>query len=186
MRKLMASNELMAIQLNDTVTKDSLHQAHNATLREYGHFLEAARLDGNPRNLDLFYDLLAAGTLNIRACINRTSALGELHSDATWLMQYVATVQWDSEMDYVCYVDAAFSTSMQLEGEAMTHRMCVNGMLNSLLPTFVGRLSARLKDRALEFFNDVARSFKQDEAFRNELPPHVRARVDTHVVEFGR
>ena len=181
MRKLTSSNSLLSTQLNDTGTKDSLNQAHNATLREYGHFLEAARLDGTPRNLDLFYDLLAAGALNIRACISRTSALGELQSDAAWLLNYISTVPSDSEMDYVCYVDAAFSTSMQLEGEAMTHRMCVNGMLTSLLPTFVGRLSSRLKDRALEFFNDVARSFKQDGPFRNALPAHVRTRVDTHL-----
>jgi hypothetical protein len=50
-----------------------------------------------------------------------------------------------------------------------------------MLPTFVGRLSARLRDRSLEYFNDVARMYKHDGPFRQALPADQRALVDSHL-----
>jgi len=180
-RKLVTSNSLLASMLNDSGTKDSLDQAHRATTREFGHWLEEAKLDPSPRNLDLFYDYLAVGALNIRASVSRTSALGELQQDAMLLNNYVTTVPIASEMDYVSHVDQAFSMNQQLQGEAMVHQMQKNGMLTQLLPTFVSRLDPRLRDRALEFWNGVAHAWKKDGPFRDNLPAYLRARIDAHL-----
>jgi hypothetical protein len=179
--KHLAANPLVAAQMADQTTMDSLANAHRLTLAEYGDAIENARNDPSRNNLHDVYDLFATGALNVRAAANGTSAMGELQSDADALSQFVAKTPIDSHLDYACHVADAFTKVRQMLGDRMSHKMMTMGMISQLLPTFVSRLSPYLRDKALEYWNSVARELRYDGPLRQHLPATLRDRVDSHL-----
>ena len=68
---------------------------------------------------------------------------------------------------------------LQLLGDRLFHKICCDGMISQLLPDFVHRLSPRLRERALAYWNSAARQFRQDGPIRASLPEAIRAKIDT-------
>jgi hypothetical protein len=179
--KHLAANPLVAAQMADQTIMESLANAHRLTLTEFGDAIERARNDPSRDNIDDFYDLIAMGALNVRASANGTSAVGELQSDADVLIQFVTTVLIESHLEYGCQVNDAYTKMRQMLGGHTTYKMMAMGMVSQLLPIFVGRLSPYLRDRALEYWNSVAREFRYDGPLRDVLPASLRDRLDSHL-----
>ena len=179
--KHLAANPLVAAQMADQTIMESLANAHRLTLAEFGDAIERARNDPSRDNIDDFYDLIAMGALNVRASANGTSAVGELQSDADVLIQFVTTVLIESHLEYGCQVNDAYTKMRQMLGSHTTYKMMAMGMVSQLLPIFVGRLSPYLRDRALEYWNSVAREFRYDGPLRDVLPALLRDRLDSHL-----
>ena len=179
--KHLAANPLVAAQMADQTIMESLANAHRLTLAEFGDAIEKARNDPSRENIDDFYDLIAMGALNVRAAANGTSAVGELQSDADVLIQFVTAAVIESHLEYGCQVNDAYTKVRQMLGEHTTYKMMAMGMVSQLLPVFVGRLSPYLRDRALEYWNSVAREFRYDGPLRDVLPTSLRDRLDSHL-----
>ena len=183
---LAEGSKMVARNIKDVSVAKALEAAHKTTTQKYGHSVAAARQDPSPLNLRAFADYCAAGLRDVRAVlVNRTSPQGQMAYDADALMAEVREANADSMLDFICMVDTAFNNYRTLMGDALLFEACSTGLLTGFLTGFVSRLSTHYQDKAVMYWNNVARMFMCDGPQRDALPPGFRRRLDELIAEAG-
>lgn len=177
------NSELASMHALDRTSSESLDQAHRATKLDFPNVVEEARTNPCDRTFAHMKSYLAEGCLNIRACLEHKNPTVALEEHANDLLKYIEALENDVEAMYIGNVDQAFSAMSQLLGHRLLTRQMSRGMLSRLMPTFVNRLTTRLAS-ALDFWNDIAKSFRQDGPVRDSTPRYLRDLIDEHLSQY--
>lgn len=137
-------------------------------------FLKAARTPRDKRSQQMVMDTIREGNTCIRAVFLRTNPDALLQTEADNLLNWITTVSFTSQFDFICEVDNMFNFfCFELWGvRATAHIIETRGSLTRLLPAFVHRLDTTLQDRSLTYFNSILRTYAQLEERRR--PPPLR------------
>ena len=177
---------MIARNLKDASVAKALEAAHRSALRAHGDAVANARSDPSPGNLQAFYDLLAAGIRDIHAVVvSRTSPQGQMAYDADALLNDIRAANTDSMLDYICEVDALVNNFRTLRGDVLFNEACSTGLLTGLLTGFVSRLNYHYQEKAVSYWNNVARMFTCDGPQRDALPNGLRRRLDEMIAQAG-
>jgi hypothetical protein len=163
------SNSAMAAAMGDTLF---------AFMNRYENDISAATMSPfDPDIQNQVADIIRKGLTELRGIYNHTSRQGVLLEEVQQLVTSVSTTPMDKgEENFVVYVDYLWSQCQQLWGDQQSYHLMTTGPLSGFLPAMVERLSFEMQHRAIEFFNDLIRTYQSPEAQR-VMPDQLRERL---------
>jgi hypothetical protein len=185
--KLHNTNSFAAAQFGNSSVAESVRVIINdLELKHRAHVEEARTAPYDVTQQQRVVDIICSGLAELRGLYHRTSLQGALQMEVSHLLREVSTMEMSNgEAEYIFSVDSFWTMFEQLWGDKITLSLMTNGPLTQFLPQVVERLSPSMRDRALDFFNDLIRTY-QSENVRSVMPAQISARLDEAIAQYSK
>ena len=126
---------------------------------------------------------ICSGLAVIRATLTRTTLIDCLTREAAQLVDRVARIPADSQMEFMAAADDDFTNNITLWGFEQGYILVQEGALTNLFPTLIRRLNSVNQARAMEFFNGLVRDILNNESVAT---PRMYRAIKEKLEVFGR